>query len=278
MQSSKCLFSTATALHRVFIAPIEPSSRRCTSSIFSVQSAIRPTLKPATSLLLSQHRSVATAAPADKRESRLPRDAEITARSVILVNRDNSLSPPTNTSRVLASLDPSAQSLIQINPAVPGEPPLCKIVDKKKLYDQSKKAKNAKKSAVVSKSIELNWAIEEGDLGHRLKRLREFLEKGFKVEVAIAVKRKGRKATIEEAEALIGKVRGEVKDIQGAREGKKMEGVVGKDVTLHFEGTAPAAVKEEKVKKVKENGAVVEDEKTKKKDVATPLGALGRIG
>ena len=55
------------------------------------------------------------------------------------------------------------------------------------------KAVAARRSIVATKTIELNWAIDGNDLGHRLQRIKDFLGKGNRVEVMMAPKRKGRK-------------------------------------------------------------------------------------
>lgn len=81
----------------------------------------------------------------------------------------------------------------------------------------------------------MNWAIEKGDLGHRLNRLREWLGRGWRVEVVLAKKRRGRVATLEEAERLVESVRGVLGEC-GGRENKVAEGKVGGVMTIYCEG------------------------------------------
>jgi len=126
----------------------------------------------------------------------------------------------------------------------PGKLPICKIIDKKALYAQKKaKAENAKKSkqnaATKSKTIELNWAIEQGDLGHRLKKLQDFLGKGVKVEVMIAPKRRGKIATQEDAAEVVKQLKAAALEVPGAREVKGTSGIIGKEYTVAFEAPAP---------------------------------------
>ena len=112
--------------------------------------------------------------------------------------------------------------------------------------------KRKKETKQVTKFIEMNWAIAPSDLAHRLRRAREFLEAGAKVEVLLARKRRGlRYAGVEEAERTLARVReGLLGDKQqGVREWGQMRGQVGGEVQLFFE-----AVKKEKEKEVEQQG------------------------
>lgn len=138
-------------------------------------------------------------------------------------------------------MDRKTYSLIVVVPGEPGVPPICKIIDKKKEWAAQKERKKKQSSsgakATPTKTMELNWAIEQGDLGHRLARVKEFLEKGWKVEIVLAAKRKGKQADVEDAEALIKKIREVIVDT-GAKETKDMEGKLLGVVTIFTEGKA----------------------------------------
>ncbi|KAF2860001.1 hypothetical protein K470DRAFT_277295 [Piedraia hortae CBS 480.64] len=115
--------------------------------------------------------------------------------------------------------------------------PICKIVKKKELYLRDKEKKKKKEGKERAKTIELNWAIDGNDLAHRLGKLKEFLEEGRRVEVLLAVKRKGgRRASTEECKRLLEKIRGTVGEVEGAGEMKPMEGKVGGFVTMTLQG------------------------------------------
>jgi translation initiation factor IF-3 len=88
------------------------------------------------------------------------------------------------------------------------------------------------------KTIELNWAIDANDLGHRLAKMKEFLEKGSKVEVILAPKRRGRKATPEESRAVVDRIMAAVGEVDGAKEAKMMAGNLGAQCTIFLEGKA----------------------------------------
>jgi translation initiation factor IF-3 len=173
----------------------------------------------------------------DPKKSRLPRDDEITAWSVTVVDADQKLSEPRLTSAVLESFDHKTHSLVVVVPGEEGVPPICKIVNKKKEWAAAKAKKRQQSSggAAPSKTLELNWAIEHGDLQHRLQRMRDFLEKGFKLEIVLAPKRRGRQATAEEAQGLLSRIREVVNEV-GARESKSMEGKMNGVLTLYTEG------------------------------------------
>ena len=252
MRSSRRVFSTASALHRVFIAPIEALQLQ-----FSRRTAI-PTLStfassslPKAPRLLIQRTLVSSATAA---KSRLPRDDEIKSYSVSLVDEEGKLQDPRSTADILSSIDRKKFSLCIVVPGEPGVPPICKIQSKERLREAEKARQKAERNSRggTAKTIELSWVIDRHDLGHRMDKLKGFLEKGWKVEVVCAKKRKGKTATPEEAEALVARIRDVCGSVVGSREFKPMEGKLLETVTLHLEGKA-----------VKENKAEKEEEEVK---------------
>lgn len=120
--------------------------------------------------------------------------------------------------------------------------PPCRIIDKVEEFKVAQEKRQAKKlerkskaGAEFAKSLELNWAIDHNDLGHRLKRLQEFLEEGRRVEILLATKKKGRKATSEECNNVMERITKTVEDVKGARELRPMEGKLGAVVTLAYQ-------------------------------------------
>lgn len=234
MRNSRCAFSTAAALHRVFIVPIEHS---CVRRIPNIPAAPAPKQH----LARVQQRNYASLPTA---KQRLPNDDEIPYSMVRMVSDDNKLSAPQYTSAVLRSIDRKTESLVMVALPSPPNPesdepsyPICKILSKQALRE-AQKARNKMKEApsATLKTIELNWAIDPNDLRHRLERVKEFLSKGWRVDVIMAGKRKGRKATAEEAEALVKKVREALQEVEGSKEWKAMEGRVGGAATIFLEG------------------------------------------
>ncbi|PVH89512.1 hypothetical protein DL98DRAFT_116 [Cadophora sp. DSE1049] len=248
MRSSRCVFSSATALHRVFIAPIELQSKLQVHVQVRQLSFTSTTLAPLRSRLQSQPQCGVSNSNVQKRhvslhvaeKSRLPRDDEIKAYSVTLVDPDGKLTDPRATSSILSRIDRKTESLVVIVPGSPGVPPICKILNKQAMRVAEKaKLKAARGTGVTQKTMELNWAIGRGDLGHRMGKLRGWLEKGWRVEVVIAGKKKGRKVLGTLTMYLEGKQQ------QQGKKGKKGAGdaagaVVEGEANLQGEGDQEA--------------------------------------
>lgn len=135
------------------------------------------------------------------------------------------------------------QFIQQVSPPSEERPyPICKLYDKKaarEAEEAKQKAAKTNKLKSQSKQLELSWIVSDNDLGHRMARLKEFLEKGWRVEILFGSKRKGwknkREATLEEANKVLEKIRKAVGEVEGAQE-KQMQGEVGKEAVLSFEG------------------------------------------
>jgi translation initiation factor IF-3 len=240
MRSSLCKFSSAAALHRIFIAPIEHSALALP----------RLRVAQASPLCIShtQQRSFTRAPKVDTAipERRLPSDGDIKAWSIYLVDENGKLSAPIQTFDVLDSMDRKTHTLTTV--AMPSEQgngprlPICKIMNRKELHELEKaqKKKKVNPSRTV-KTLELNWAIDGNDLSHRLGKMKGFLAKGFRVEIMLAAKKRGRQATMEEADNLVKNIRDAVSTVEGSKEWKSMDGVVGNQATVYFQGQLQAS-------------------------------------
>jgi translation initiation factor IF-3 len=115
--------------------------------------------------------------------------------------------------------------------------PICKIQSKAALRE-AERARSKKKEipSSIVKTIELNWAIDPHDLKHRLDRVKDFLSKGWRVDIIMAGKKKGRKATPEEARVLVERVKEAVTEVEGSKEWKAMDGKLGATATIFAEG------------------------------------------
>ncbi|TGO21706.1 hypothetical protein BPAE_0204g00010, partial [Botrytis paeoniae] len=237
MTNPRCVFNAASALRRVFLSgfPIETSTSASASTsllrntpIFSFSSSYLQTRIQTRSVFKSTSTAVA--------EQRLPRDTEITAPFLRLKNAEGKLDPPVRTAQILRSIDLKTHMLEVIAFSDEELAPIARIVNKRELFQKKKEVKKSKNPGTVTKTIEMNWAIERNDLGHRLEKMRGFLERGNKVEVILAGKKKGRKASVEEAEGVISRIREFVGGVEGARERVNMEGKVLGMAVLSFEG------------------------------------------
>lgn len=182
-------------------------------------------------------------------------DEEIKASRVHIVTADGVRQPAQSLVPVLRSYNRTTHRLVQVAPANPHDPdsfPTCKIISKQQLREQERaKAKPKKNPQDTGKQLELSWAIEANDLGHRMRKMKGFLEEGRRVEIVIAKKKDGRKASPKECDEVIAKVRQAVTEVEGAKESKGMEGKVGGTATLFFEGRAREKEKRGKVGKGK---------------------------
>lgn len=248
--------STARALYRVFVLP----NLRTTSNGIPIQfaPAFAPTYGPPSIPIASpplhqtqvRHKSYARK---DTRRHALSDyytiDNAITAPRVNFVDADGKFFQDVATLDALNSFNKVTHHLVQVTPGKvdefgvpdPSSPPVCRVVSKMDLRAQhEKKVEVARKQAKgvtgpPQKNLELNWAIGGGDLKHRLNKLQEFLLEGRRVEVLLGPKKRGRKATPEEAESVYKAVMGAVDECKGAKEVKR-EGTLGAVLTVVFEG------------------------------------------
>ncbi|KAF3009803.1 hypothetical protein E8E13_010112 [Curvularia kusanoi] len=262
--------STSRALYRVFVLP----NLRSTSNGIPVQfaPAFAPTYGPPSIPIgpVPHHQQQVrhkSWAPKDTRRHALSDyfvlDSAINAPRVNFVDAHGTFHKDMATLDALNSFDKVTHHLVQVTEGRVDEdgkhdplyPPVCRVVSKIDLRAQhARKVELARKQALgvtgpPQKNLELNWAMGEGDLKHRLNKLREFLEEGRKVEVLLGPKKRGRKATGEEAQEVMEKVMGTVEECKGAKEVKR-EGTVGGILTVVFEGM--------EVKGAKGEGAVEE--------------------
>lgn len=242
------------ALYRVFVAPTLPAIRPIRGLPRQAQS---PRAFSTTTPLRAKTRAPEIRAHKWNEEIRSPQ--------IYLVGTTTNELTLRSREEVLSTLNKDTHRLVQVDeqpapqdpfdhaagrkeqpPVKPRMYPVCKILGKKAMYQQEKSRKSAQKeakkaSATASsvKTLELNWAIDGNDLGHRLERMKEFLAEGRKVEVVLAAKKSGRKASVEECRGVLGRIRGAVDMVQGAKEAKGLEGKVGGFCTVLFQGRVP---------------------------------------
>lgn len=114
--------------------------------------------------------------------------------------------------------------LVEIAPNA--QPSVCKIIDYGKfLYEQKKKAHEAKKKQVTVqvKEIKFRPGTDDHDYRYRMEHARQWLGEGDKVRAAIAFR--GREMTHRELGAkILAKLTGELSDIAEVEVAPKMEG------------------------------------------------------
>ncbi|KAK3685975.1 hypothetical protein B0T22DRAFT_466963 [Podospora appendiculata] len=275
MKGSQCLFNSATALRKVFInnavaseAPTSARLQRLLLPSFATSSSPSSTLRPA----LQPQRCLCTQrvllnrvgqksrnfGPEPVKKGGLPSDLDIQSPFVHLRNEDGRLSEPQRTAELLRGLDLRKQRLQVVgipSPLVGIEAqseagrvrpryPICVIIDRKaEERDRAAKTKVLRKKAVATKELEVNWAIAPNDLNTRMKQLKTFLSKGCQVQILLMrnIKRNKRQATMDEAKEVLRIVREAAEEVPGVKEVKKMEGTVGGQIKMIFQGSESAA-------------------------------------
>ncbi|GAA6014043.1 hypothetical protein JCM10207_000217 [Rhodosporidiobolus poonsookiae] len=199
-------------------APLLPTSapRPCPRCALLPLPLTRP---PPPARLFSTSR--AALLPAKKPAKGVLRDEDIPHRTVVLVDPESkALLPPSTLSSLLASLDRTRYAL-QLADAS-HDPPICRLIDKKGEYDRAREKKQAQQDKAKSptsaasappREVHFTWGVSAHDLQHKLKKGREFLEKGGRVLVCLGDK-PGTKVRAS------GEVRGKViREVQDALEG-----------------------------------------------------------
>ncbi|KIV93332.1 hypothetical protein PV10_04552 [Exophiala mesophila] len=151
------------------------------------------------------------------------------------------LSEPQPLGYVLSGIDRTTHFVQQMTPVDdPREFAVVRIVTRNELVREvTAKRDLARKQASEQKrkkpkQLELNWAIAPTDLEIKMKQMESFLEKGKKVELMMANKRRQRKATREEAEKLLSVVRTKCEEL-GASEVAKFTGAILGQATMTVE-------------------------------------------
>ena len=89
---------------------------------------------------------------------------------------------PTPTAEALKQAQAAGLDLVEVAPQ--SKPPVCKILDFGRFkYEQKKKQSRSKSASAVLKEIRVRPKIDTNDLGIKIKKAREFLESGHKVQV-----------------------------------------------------------------------------------------------
>ena len=103
--------------------------------------------------------------------------------------------------------------LVEIAPEA--KPPVCKIVDYKKVvYEQKRRQREARKKqkTIEVKEVKMRPSIDEHDYRTKINQARGFLEDGQKVKVTLFYK--GRERTHQQrAQALVERVQADVADV-----------------------------------------------------------------
>ena len=182
-----------------------------------------------------------------------PLDEAISSRIVHLVTPQGFLRDQLLKS-VLRPLDSKVQNVRQVSIDSQGTP-IVKIVSRKELQEQYQTAAKLKNRSggklqnVMKKELELNYAIDRvNDLQHRLKALKEWLAEGRPVEVLLAHKSGGKRASQEQCEELAEWVRKAASEAEGV-EYREVDGRIGSHAIMSFRQKEKAGSQAEKLTK-----------------------------
>ncbi|MCJ1448861.1 MAG: hypothetical protein MMC23_009380 [Stictis urceolatum] len=178
------------------------------------------------------------------------RDEGIMSRTVRVVDPINDSPKEQSLAGTLATMNRKKNFLIRVSGPDDAQPPICKIVPKRDVFEEerdrqiaahnadhtrkgNKKLKRSQGEAAKTKIIEVGWGIGQADLERRVQRLFEFLEKGLKVEIALQNKKRGSTVATVDAEKVLSRLKAGVTQAAGrvARE----EGAVGGLVKMLIE-------------------------------------------
>ncbi|KAI8371704.1 translation initiation factor IF-3, C-terminal domain-containing protein [Radiomyces spectabilis] len=202
-----------------------PSSRS-TFAPLGVKSVGRPGPPPTQAQTQS---SGSGSAPAPKDRAR--RDEEITAAYITFVDENGELHRNVRLENALQQFDRSRYFLIEVDPTA--RHPVCRLFDKKALFEKAKQSKKKKTTTPESvvKEIVFGWNVSPHDMGHKLNKARQFLDKGNKVKVEIVSKKGQASVTRSDQQETMAKVVAEMEEYKLSKPPK----LAGSSCFMQFE-------------------------------------------
>ncbi|NMC09197.1 translation initiation factor IF-3, partial [Candidatus Microgenomates bacterium] len=126
-----------------------------------------------------------------------------------------------DTAKALSLAKEVGLDLVEVGAGI--NPPVCKIMDYSKyIYIQNKKTRQNKKGKIKeTKEFRFSPVIDRADIDHRVKRSKEFLEKGHNVRIVVV--KKGRQ-TREQAMQVFNDILTNFTDYSSIESESKFEG------------------------------------------------------
>ena len=264
MRHSHHLITTSEALQRVFLPSFQPtaifsfrSTGKCPhhlqQSYYSTHRSKLPLIQPlhvrpsSTAHTAAHLASLSQSNLPRQNLDRHPRDEEIKASKVCIVGSDKRLSDPIPTYDALqlrqrdekGRLLQYLQEVASANEEKGRYYPTCKLFDSKVVRETKEaRRKSSKEDKVQRKQLEVSWHATDNDLSHRLRKLKEFLEKGWRVDLIFGRRGRHREASQDNINRVSNRIKEVVKEVDGARETKALKGIEGGPATLSYEGKA----------------------------------------
>ncbi|WWC67759.1 uncharacterized protein I206_101671 [Kwoniella pini CBS 10737] len=122
------------------------------------------------------------------------RDGAIPYRTVQLVDPEtNHLLEPQTLRSILSTYDQNTHTLVLVN--IEKEIPIVKLINKveerQKERESEEKARLKKRMSIEEKEVQISWQSAQGDLLHKLNLAKSLLEKGDRVQVVFANRKRG---------------------------------------------------------------------------------------
>lgn len=170
---------------------------------------VKPTLaRPASSGPPRTRPSQPAAHPLSHCDSSIPHPV------VRLIGPDGLL-PPQRLSSILPTYSTSTHTLTLVS--VDGEYPVVKLVNKAEERDRAKekeeKSKVKRKISMEEKEVQVSWQSAKGDLGHKLEMAKGILEKGDRVQVVFANRRRAEPINERQKDEIVAMFEGTLEEV-----------------------------------------------------------------
>ncbi|UOH82300.1 hypothetical protein LQV05_004997 [Cryptococcus neoformans] len=211
--------------------------------------------RPASSGPPRSRQTQPAAHPLSYRDSSIPH-------SIVRLIGPESLLPPQRLSSILSTYSTSTHTLTLVS--VDGEYPVVKLVSKAEERDREKekeeKSKVKRKISMEEKEVQVSWQSAKGDLGHKLEMAKGILEKGDRVQVVFANRRRAEPVNERQKEEIVAMFEGTLEEVgKKWKEDDKNRGLW----VLYYNPLD--SVRQEVEKKVLEAERVKKEEKEKAK-------------
>ncbi|GAA5815288.1 hypothetical protein MFLAVUS_008794 [Mucor flavus] len=160
------------------------------------------------------------------------RDEEISSRFITFVDEQGEVHSRCRVQDVLNQFDRSRYFLVEVDPSAKPNP-VCRLFDKKALFEKEKQSKKKKQTSPESvlKEIVFGWNVSSHDMEHKLNKAIQFLDKGNKVKLDIVYKRGQKRVDKETQQEVIATVAGLMEDYKLA----KQPAFNGQNCSMQFE-------------------------------------------
>lgn len=205
---------------------------RATANGAQRQSAFRP-LTPLQPLQQKQNQQPQQQQQQQKIPSgRSRRDEEISSRFITFVDEQGQVHNRCRVNDILSDFDRSRYFLVEVDPAAKPNP-VCRLLDKKAMFEREKQSKKKKQTAPESilKEIVFGWNVSAHDMEHKLNKAIQFLDKGNKVKLDIVYKRGQKRVDKETQQEVIATVSGLMEDYKLT----KQPAFAGNNCSMQFE-------------------------------------------